>query len=128
MGDKKSEYEEALKELDDGEQALAYIEGSREDEGTVGVLIATDRRLFWFDKLVFGMKTKKSYEYEHYIGVKVEIGHGENEIEFTPRPKGFMGMGSKDELEIEHLKSPEDQVRQFAEVVSAKIAEFAPKD
>ena len=72
MGDKKSEYEEALEELDEGEQPLAYIEGSREDEGTKGVLIATDKRLFWFDKLVFGMKTKKSYAYADYESVKVE--------------------------------------------------------
>ena len=129
MGDKKSEYEEALEKLDADEQALAYIEGTNESTAGNGVLIATSKRLVWYDKMIFGMKTFKTYDYADYEGIKQEheVGEGE-EIEFKPRAKGFMGMGSKSELEVEKVKSPADQRRQFIEVCQQKMAEAAPSD
>ena len=126
MGDKKSEYEEALEQLDDGEQPLAYIEGTNEATSGNGVLIATGKRLFWFDKQIFGMKTKKPYAYADFESVKVE-DHGK-EFEFKPRSKGFMGVGTKDELEVENIKSSDEQKEEFLRVVTQKLAESAPAE
>ena len=122
MGEKKSEYEEALEKLDDDEQPLAYIEGTLEDAGN-GVLIATSKRLVWYDRMLFGMKTFKTYEYRNFADVKWESESGGDEIEFKPRAQGFMGMGTKAELEVEHIKSDDDQKRQFIEIARTKVHE-----
>jgi hypothetical protein len=122
MGDKKSEYEEALEKLDADEQPLAYIEGTLEDAGS-GVLIATSKRLVWYDRMLFGMKTFKTYEYSHYADVKWESESDGDEIEFKPRAQGFMGTGTKAELEVEHIKSDDDQQKAFIEVVKQKLSE-----